>query len=234
MKRLGLIGGMSWESTSEYYRIMNQAVNRKLGGSHSCNCYVYSFDFAGIEKLQHEDKWEELAVLLTEAALSLEQAGAEIILLCTNTMHIVSDSIESRLSVPFLHIVDVVGEEITKKKMRKVGLLGTKFTMEKDFYKERLHRSFGVEVIIPAPEERDFIHEVVYHELVQGKISNKSREQFITIVDRLGASGAEGVILGCTEIPLIIKQEDCTIPLFDTTYIHATAGVNVALGEEKE
>jgi aspartate racemase len=231
MKRLGLIGGMSWESTAEYYRIMNQTVNRKLGGSHSCDCYVYSFDFAGIEKFQHEGKWEELAVLLTEAAISLEKAGAEIILLCTNTMHLLSDSIETRISIPFLHIVDVVGEEIVKNNMSKVGLLGTKFTMEKDFYKERLHRSFGVEVIIPGPEERDFIHKVVYHELVQGQISNASRKRFIAIVERLGASGAEGVILGCTEIPLIIKQEDCAIPLFDTTYIHATAAVRRALGE---
>ncbi len=232
MKRLGLIGGMSWESTAEYYRIINQAINRKLGGSHSCDCYLYSFDFGIIEKLQHEDKWEELAVLLTEAALTLEQAGAEIIVLCTNTMHLLSDSMVSKLSVPFLHIVDVVGEEIKRRKMHKVGLLGTKFTMEKEFYKERLHHSFGVEVIIPAPEDRNFIHEVIYHELVQGQISKKSHEHFVAIVDRLAASGAEGAILGCTEIPLIIKQEDCTLPLFDTTFIHATAAVNRALGEE--
>ncbi len=232
MKRLGLIGGMSWESTAEYYRIINQTVNRKLGGSHSCDCYVYSFDFAGIEKLQHDDKWEELAIMLTDAAISLERAGAEIIVLCTNTMHLLSGSIENRLSIPFLHIVDVVGEEIIEKKMRKVGLLGTKFTMEKDFYKKRLKQSFGIETIIPNPGERDIIHEVIYHELVQGQISKESHEQFIAIVDRLAASGAEGVILGCTEIPLIIKQEDCTIPLFDTTYIHAAAAVRMALKEE--
>jgi aspartate racemase len=229
MKRLGLIGGMSWESTAEYYRIINQEVSRKLGGSHSCDCYVYSFDFNKIDKLQHENKWEELANLLTKAAVSLEAAGAEIILLCTNTMHLLSDSIEKRISIPLLHIVDVVGEEITKKKLHIVGLLGTKFTMEKDFYKKRLFQSFGIEVIVPKPGERDFIHEVIYHELVQGQISGKSREQFIAIVDRLGASGAEGVILGCTEIPLIISQEDCTIPLFDTTSIHATAAVRMAL-----
>ena len=232
MKRLGLIGGMSWESTAEYYRIINQAVNHRLGGSHSCDCYIYSFDFSTIEKLQHEDKWKELAVLLTEAALSLEQAGAEIIVLCTNTMHLLSDSMESKLSVPFLHIVDVVGENIREKGIKKVGLLGTKFTMEKDFYRERLLRSFGIEVLIPDSEERDFIHEVIYHELVQGQISKSSHEQFVAIVDRLAGSGAEGVILGCTEIPLILKQDDCAVPLFDTTFIHATAAVRMALGEE--
>lgn len=223
---------MSWESTAEYYRIINQTVNDKLGGSHSCDCFVYSFDFEGIDKLQHEGKWEELAILLADAAVTLEQAGAQIILLCTNTMHLLSDTIENSLSIPFLHIVDVIGQEITRKKLHKVGLLGTKFTMEKEFYKERLFNSFGIEVIIPTLEERDLIHDVIYHELVQGEISNKSRKQFITIADRLGASGAEGVILGCTEIPLIIKQDDCTIPLFDSTHIHATAAVKMALEEE--
>lgn len=231
MKRLGLIGGMSWESTAEYYRIINQAVNHKLGGSHSCDCYVYSFDFAGIEKLQHEGEWDKMALMLTEAAVSLEQAGSEIILLCTNTMHLLSGPIEKRINIPFLHIVDVVGEEIKKRKMHKVGLLGTKFTMEKEFYKERLHHSFGVEVIIPKLEERDFIHEVVYHELVQGQIGKESHEQFVAIINRLAASGAEGVILGCTEIPLIVKQEDCSIPLFDTTYLHAMAAVKMALDD---
>lgn len=231
MKRLGLIGGMSWESTAEYYRIINQAVNHKLGGSHSCDCYLYSFDFAGIEKLQHEEKWEEMGVMLTDAALSLERAGAEIILLCTNTMHLLSDPIEKSLSIPFLHIVDVIGEEIRQKKFHTVGLLGTKFTMEKEFYKERLFRSFGLEVIIPSLEERDFIHKVVYHELVQGQISKESHDKFVAITEHLAASGAEGVILGCTEIPLILKQEDCAVPLFDTTHIHATAAVRMALDE---
>jgi aspartate racemase len=232
MKKLGLIGGMSWESTAEYYRIINQIVNKELGGSHSCDCFIYSFDFGEIDKLQHAGKWEELAALLADIGVTLEQAGAQIILLCTNTMHLLSDTIENNLSIPFLHIVDVIGQEITRRKLKKVGLLGTKFTMEKEFYKERLLHSFGIEVIIPDPEERNLIHEVIYHELVQGEISNKSRDQFIRIVDRLGASGAEGVILGCTEIPLIINQEDCTIPLFDSTHIHATAAVRMALEEE--
>ena len=232
MKRLGLIGGMSWESTAEYYRIINQKVNDELGGSHSCDCFIYSFDFDTIDKLQHEERWDEQAVLLANVAKTLEKAGAQIILLCTNTMHLLADSIEKSLTIPFLHMVDVVGEEIKRKQLNKVGLLGTRFTMEKEFYRERLFKSFGIEVIIPDLDEREIIHNVIYHELVKGHISNESRKHFIRIVERLAKSGAEGVILGCTEIPLIIKQEDCSIPLFDSTHIHASAAVRMALGKK--
>ena len=234
MKKLGLIGGMSWESTAEYYRIINQTVHNKLGGSHSSDCFIYSFNFEEIDRLQHEGQWEEMGVLLADRAVALEKAGAEIILLCTNTMHLLADTIMNRITIPFLHIVDVVGREIERKKLYKVGLLGTKFTMEKDFFKDRLSKMYGIEVITPTLEERDFIHHVIYHELVQGTISKESQEQFIAIADHLKNKGAEGVILGCTEIPLILKQDDCDIPLLDTTSLHATAGVRMALGEDME
>jgi aspartate racemase len=171
--------------------------------------------------------------LLAEKAAILEKAGAEIILLCTNTMHLLSETIEKRISVPFLHIVDVIGKEITARNINKAGLLGTKFTMEKNFYKDRLTGLFDIEVVIPEPDDRDFIHRVIYRELIQGKISNDSKNRFIHIVDRLRKEGAQGIILGCTEIPLILKQEDCEIPLLDTTYLHAMAGVNMALGKER-
>ena len=224
---------MSWESTAEYYRIINQAVYNKLGGSHSSDCFIYSFDFEEIDRLQHEGLWDEMGELLAEKAAILEKAGAEIILLCTNTMHLLAETIESRISIPFLHIVDVVGKEIKAKDISKAGLLGTKFTMEKRFYKDRLSGSFDIEVLVPDPEEREFIHHVIYRELIQGKISMDSKKQFVEIADRLRKEGAQGIILGCTEIPLILKQDDCEIPLFDTTYLHAMAGVNLALGKER-
>lgn len=232
MKKLGLIGGMSWESTAEYYRIINQTVHHELGGSHSSDCFIYSFNFEEIDRLQHEGKWDEMGILLADKAVALEKAGAEILLLCTNTMHLLADIIMNSITIPFLHIVDVVGQEITNKKLSKVGLLGTKFTMEKDFFRNRLSKTYGIEVIVPDLEERDFIHHVIYRELIQGKISKESQQQFIAIVDHLKDEGAEGAILGCTEIPLILKQEDCEIMLFDTTYLHATEAVRIALREE--
>ncbi|UCG26965.1 MAG: aspartate/glutamate racemase family protein [Bacteroidales bacterium] len=229
MKKLGLIGGMSWESSAEYYRIINQTVHEKLGRPHSCECIMYSFDFGVIDKLQHEGKWNELSALLVDAALNLERSGAEFLLLCTNTMHILADDIEKKIAVPLLHIADAIGKEILKNKMKKVGLLGTKFTMEKEFYKERLRRLFGIEIIIPVPEERERIHSVIYNELINGIISNESRNEFITIINNLRTGGAEGVILGCTEIPLIVHQDDCRIQLFDSTRIHSVAAVELAL-----
>jgi len=229
MKNIGLIGGMSWESSAEYYRIINQMVHEKLGSPHSCECIMYSFDFEVIDKLQHEEKWNELSLLLVDAAIKLERSGAELLVLCTNTMHLLADTIEEAVTIPFLHIVDAIGRKILKKKMQKIGLLGTKFTMEKEFYKERLNRLFGIEVIVPLPEERDFIHHMIYNELVNGMINEASKKRVLTIIDHMSAAGADGVILGCTEIPLIVRQNDCSITLFDSTQIHAVAAVEMAL-----
>ena len=225
MKTIGLIGGMSWESSVEYYKLINRKVNELLGGFHSCKSLMYSVDFAEIEKLQHEDKWEELDVIMADAAKKLEDAGADIIVLCTNTMHLCSDAIKEKISIPFLHITEAAGEEIVNRKIKKVGLLGTKFTMEKDFYKDVLNEKFGIDVIIPNEEERNQVHKIIYEELVHGKIIDESREKYKAIIHNLEKAGAEGVILGCTEIPLLISDSDVNIPTFDTTKLHAEKAV---------
>ncbi len=225
MKTIGLIGGMSWESSVEYYKLINSKVNELLGGFHSCKSLMYSVDFAEIEKLQHEDKWEELDVIMADAAKRLEDAGADIIILCTNTMHLSSDAIKEKTSIPFLHIAEATGEEIVNRKIKKVGLLGTKFTMEKDFYKDVLYEKFGIEVIIPNENERNQVHKIIYEELVHGKILVESREEYKVIIHNLEKAGAEGVILGCTEIPLLISDADVNIPTFDTTKLHAEKAV---------
>ncbi|MBN2258794.1 MAG: aspartate/glutamate racemase family protein [Anaerolineaceae bacterium] len=230
MKTIGLIGGMSWESTQEYYRIINEETKRILGGFHSAKCVLYSVDFAEIEKLQHEDRWEELTGIMIHAAQSLENAGAEFILICTNTMHKMADEVQNSIHVPLLHLVDTTGEQIRKAGLKKVGLLGTKFTMEQDFYKGRLSDMFGLEVLIPDFEEREIIHHVIYQELCLGKINQASKEKFIRIITNLINNGAEGIILGCTEIPLLVKQKDIPVSIYDTTEIHARSAVNYALG----
>jgi aspartate racemase len=221
MKTIGLIGGMSWESTKVYYELINKKIQQLLGGFHSAKIVLYSVDFAEIEKLQHEDNWPELCQLMSEAAQKLEKAGADIILLCTNTMHLCVDSITQNISVPFLHIAEATGEAISVQKIRKVGLLGTRFTMEKDFYKTVLSEKFGVEVMVPEKPEREQMHQIIYEELVHGKIKNESRKKVKSIIQHLQEKGAEGIILGCTEIPLLISQKDVEIPVFDTTKIHA-------------
>jgi aspartate racemase len=228
IKAIGLIGGMSWESTVEYYKIINQSVNLKLGGVHSCECLMYSFDFALIERLQHMGKWDQLTGLMISAAKRLETAGAKIILICTNTMHKMADEVEQNINVNVLHIADATGEVIKKMMIKKVGLLGTKFTMEQDFYKKRIEEEFNIEVIIPESGERQIVHDIIYKELVIGKISQSSKQIYVNIINNLKSSGAEGVILGCTEIPLLVKQVDCDLPLFDTTTIHAKAAVDLA------
>jgi aspartate racemase len=228
MKTIGLIGGMSWESTVEYYKIINHSVNLKLGGVHSCECLMYSFDFAVIERLQHSGKWDDLTGLMISAAKRLETAGAKIILICTNTMHKMADEVEQNINVHLLHIADATGEVIKKMGIKKVGLLGTKFTMEQDFYKKRIEEKFNIEVIIPNEVERQTVHNIIYKELVIGKISQSSKQNYVNIINNLKSSGAEGVILGCTEIPLLVKQQDCDLPLFDTTTIHAKAAVDLA------
>ena len=229
MKVIGLLGGMSWESTASYYQLINEGVNRQLGGLHSAKICLYSVDFAEIEKLQCNDSWEESGKLLAEAAKSLEAAGADFLLLCTNTMHKVSPDIVSKISIPFLHIADATAEQLTADGVRRIGLLGTKFTMEQTFYKNRISDTFGIEVIIPNQDQRDLVHKVIYEKLCLGRISEVSKQQFIEIITALGEAGAEAVILGCTEIGLLVSQADVQVPLYDTTVIHAAKAVERAL-----
>ena len=231
MKTIGLIGGMSWESSAVYYELINLKVREVLGGFHSCKSIMVSVDFAEIETLQHSGEWAKLDKMMVAAAQQLEKAGADIIVLCTNTMHLCSNAITSNSSIPFLHIAEATGLEIVKRGIKKVALLGTRFTMEKDFYKQFLMDKFNIEVIIPALEGVEQVHRIIYSELVHGKIRNESREIYKTIISELGKEGAEGVILGCTEIPLLISESDVNIPTFDTTTIHAEKAVEWALDE---
>ena len=231
MRTVGLIGGMSWESTLEYYRIINQAVSRKLGGFHSAKILLYSVDFEEIENLMQESNWEEIGRRIGEAATTLEGAGADLLLLCTNTVHKVADRIEQATTVPFIHIADATGEAVRSKGLRQVGLLGTRYTMELDFYKTRLIEKFGLNTLIPSEPDRIIVNDIIFNELCRGVIDEKSKAQFLRIMDGLIADGAEGIILGCTEIPLLIAPEDSPVPLFDTTLIHALRAVEYALGE---
>jgi aspartate racemase len=230
MKTIGFIGGMSWESSVVYYEIANRLVRDKLGKFHSCKNVMYTVDFDEIQRLQHEDKWDELDKIMADAAKRLERAGADVVVLCTNTMHLCEDAIRKSISIPFLHIAEAVGQAIINKGISKVALLGTRFTMEKDFYKKTLLEKFGVETIIPNQQEREIIHSIIYNELVQGIIKEDSRATYVRIIDRLQNEGAQGVILGCTEIPLLISDKDVKIPVFDTTTIHAEKAVEWALG----
>ena len=230
MKTIGMIGGMSWESTLEYYRIVNEEVKDRLGGFHSAKCVLYSVDFAEIEKMQHENKWDEATKSMIDAAHRVERGGAEFILICTNTMHLMAEDVLKSVGIPLLHIVDVTAEEIKKKGFNRVGLLGTRFTMEHHFYKNRLKEKHGIKAIIPSEEERKIIHDILYNELCLGDIKGSSRKKFRKIIENLVSQGAQGVILGCTEIPLIVDQKDYSIPLFDTTRIHSKAAVDFALG----
>ena len=229
MKIIGLIGGMSWESSIVYYELINKKVHEMLGGHHSCESIMYTVDFDNIVKLQHEDKWGELDVIMADAAKRLERAGADIVVLCTNTMHLCTKAIKESITIPFLHIAEAVGLEITNHSIKKVALLGTKFTMEKDFYKNVLADKFGIEVIIPNEKERETVHRIIYNELVHGQIKDESREEYIRIIKNLENQGAEGVILGCTEIPLLISDSDVNIPIFDTTKLHAEKAVEWVL-----
>jgi len=228
MKVIGLIGGMSWESSAEYYKIINELTQERLVGWHSAKCLMYSLDFAEIGKLQHENEWVKLTGIMIDAAKKLEAGGAECILICTNTMHKMAEEIQEAISIPLIHIADATGEEIKTMGLSTVGLLGTKYTMEEDFYKGRLSKKFGLEVIIPDEQDREVIHNVIYDELCLGKISQDSKEEFKKIIAKLEKEGAQGIILGCTEITLLIKQEDLELPVFDTTKIHAKAGVEFA------
>lgn len=229
MKTIGLIGGMSWESTLEYYKIINQTVKLRLGNLHSAKCILYSVDFEKIEILQHENKWDELTDIMVNIAERLKDAGADFIVICTNTMHKMAEDIEEKAEIKVLHIAETTGKEVIKRKIKKVGLLGTNFTMEQDFYKKVLKDNFNIDVIIPSREEREIIHKVIYDELCKGIINEESKNEYIKIIDNLVLNGAEGIVLGCTEIPLLIKQEDVNIPIFDTTTIHSISAAEFAL-----
>lgn len=234
MKTIGMIGGMSWESTLEYYRIVNEEVKKKLGGFHSAKCILYSVDFEEVERLQHQAEWGLLTRLMVSAAQKVERAGADFVLICTNTMHRMADEVQGAIHVPLLHIVDVTAEAIKAKRQIRVGLLGTKFTMEQDFYKGRLQDKYGLEVLIPSEEERQIIHDILYSELCLGKIKKPSKNKFKDIIHNLIEKGAQGVILGCTEIPLIVNQKDYKIPLYDTTTLHARAAVEYATRQDRK
>jgi aspartate racemase len=229
MKTIGLIGGMSWESSSEYYQIINQAVKAKLGGYHSAKCLMLSVDFAEIETLQTQGKWDEAARLMVEAAQTLEKGGADFVVLCTNTMHKSAAEIQAGIHIPFLHIADATAERVIKKGIRKVALLGTRYTMQEDFYKGRLSDKFGLSVMVPNKEEQEIIHRVIFDELVVGKIESQSKQQYLEIIERLINRGVDGIILGCTEIGLLVQQSDVKVPIFDTARIHAEAAVEYAL-----
>ncbi len=228
MKVIGLIGGMSWESSVEYYRIINQEVKRRLGGLHSAKCLLYSVDFHEIERYQSGGAWDKAGEVLGDAARSLEMGGADFIVICTNTMHKVVKDIESKITIPLLHIADATAAQIKEEGIYSVGLLGTKYTMEQDFYKSRLETN-GIKVIVPNEKEREIINKVIYEELCLGKIQEKSRDYYKKVIQGLIESGAKGIILGCTEIGLLVKPEDSNVPLFDTAYIHALEAVNKSL-----
>ncbi|MEO8896629.1 MAG: aspartate/glutamate racemase family protein [Rhizomicrobium sp.] len=228
-KVIGLIGGMSWESSSEYYRIINQAVREKLGGLRSARCLMWSFDFGEIEALQHAGRWDDATALMIDAAQRLERGGADFFLICTNTMHRMADQVQAAVRIPLLHIADPTAERIKAQGIRRVGLLGTAFTMEQEFYKGRLQDRFGLDVLVPEAEDRATVHRIIYEELVQGRVEAQSREAYRGVIARLIERGAEAVILGCTEIMLLVKPEDSHVPLFDTTFIHAEAAVERAL-----
>ncbi len=229
MKTIGLLGGMSWESTASYYRIINDEIKRRLGGLHSAQIVLYSLDFQGIEDLQHQDRWDEAADILVDGARRIESAGADFLLICTNTMHKVAGRVESEIDIPLLHIADATGRQIHNRGFNKVALLGTRFTMEQAFYRGRLEERFDLEVLVPDKAERELVHRVIYDELCLGSIRQTSREQFVGIIGGLADRGAEAVILGCTEIALLVDQKDTSMPLLDTTRIHAIAAVDEAL-----
>jgi aspartate racemase len=229
VKRIGLLGGMSWESSIEYERIINEEVRRRRGGTHAADLVIRSFDFAVVEALQEADDWAGAAALLAEAAAQLEAVGAELVVLCTNTMHRLADAITAAITVPFVHIADATGAAVSAAGVTKVALLGTRYTMEHDFLRGRLAARYGLDVRVPPAEDRAVVHDVIYAELVRGVVRPASRRAYLAIIDRLVAAGAEGVISGCTEIELLIGPDDVAVPFFPTTRLHALAAVDAAL-----
>lgn len=233
MKTIGLIGGMSWESSAEYYRMINEQVRDRLGSTHSAQSIMLSVDFAEIEALQHQGQWDKLAEKMCHAARQLQQGGAECIVICTNTMHRMAEQVQNSVCIPLLHIADATAEQICRQKLRKVGLLGTEFTMKQDFYKGRLTDKYGLHVLIPNDQDCQTVHKIIYNELVSGIIREESRQQYRQIIQHLVDAGAEAIILGCTEIMLLVSEADSPVPVFDTTAIHATAAVNWALADKR-
>ena len=229
MKTLGLLGGMTCESTVPYYRIINRCINERLGGQHSAKLWMYSVDFEEIESLQRAGDWEQAGAILAEAAAGLERAGAELLVLCTNTMHKVAPAIEARVSIPLLHIADATAAAIKAQGLARIALLGTRYTMEQDFYRARLERRHGLEVLVPPAEDREEVHRVIFEELSFGRILESSRAAYRRIISDLAGRGAQGVILGCTEIGLLVRPEDSPVPVFDTTELHARAAALSAL-----
>ena len=228
MKTIGLLGGMSWESTASYYKEINEGVKEVLGGLHSAKICLYSVDFDEIEKLQHEGHWGETAKILSQAAQSVQAGGADFLLICTNTMHKVSDEVQSSISIPLVHIADATAEKLVIDGIKRVGLLGTKFTMEQGFYKNRVTEKYGIEVIVPNENDQHMIHSVIYNELCLGQINSTSREKYLETIKSLHSQGAEAVILGCTEIALLVQQQHTQVPLYDITQIHAAQAVKLA------
>lgn len=232
MKTIGLIGGMSWESSVEYYRIINETTRARLGGLHSAKSVMYSVNFAEIEQLQHQNRWDEATELMVSAAQSVERAGADFVVLCTNTMHKLADAMDAHTNIPLLHIADATAERIKAQGMRRIGLLGTRFTMEQDFYRGRLEAQHQLDVVIPPDPERESIHRIIYDELCLGITSEASRERYIEIMNGLIQAGAEGIILGCTEIELLVHPGDVEVDLFPTSQIHAEAAVERAIASQ--
>ena len=228
MKTIGLLGGMSWESTLGYYRAINEGIKKTLGGLHSAKIVMYSVDFAPIEKLQHTGDWEGTAKILSEAAQSIQAAGADFLLICTNTMHKVAPQIKAAIQIPLLHIADATAEILVNGEINSVGLLGTAFTMEQEFYKGRLINNYGLQVLVPNEDDRQIVHRIIYQELCLGKIESNSKAEYLRIIDTLAAQGAEAVILGCTEIGMLVNQTDTDVRLLDTTAIHAEKAVEYA------
>lgn len=229
MKTIGLLGGMSWESTALYYKLINEEIKKQLGGLHSAKVVIYSVDFDEIEKLQHLGAWDETAKILGEAAKNIQNASADFLVICTNTMHKVAPLIEKHIDIPILHIADATGKKLQNENIKKVGLLGTAFTMQQDFYKERINKNFDIEVLIPSEEDMTIVHKIIYEELCLGLIKEDSKKEYLRIIDNLASKGAQGVILGCTEIGMLVKQSDTQVKLYDTTVIHSLEAVAEAL-----
>ena len=229
MKTIGLLGGVSWESTQSYYRLLNEGVKRRLGGLHSARIAMVSVDFGPLSELQKAGKWDEIGEVLAEASRQVERAGADLLLIAANTMHLVADQIEAAISIPLIHIADATASAIQRKGLQRVGLIGTSFTMEKPFYRERLAHKHGIEVLVPDDAARAEIHRVIYEELVLGEVREDSRARYLEFIDELAHRGAEGVVLGCTEIPLLVKPGELELPLFDTTALHVAAALEAAL-----
>lgn len=230
MKTIGLLGGMSWESSIEYYRIINEEIRSALGGVHSAKSVMVSLDFGEIEELQMKGDWEEATRVMIQRAREIEKAGADFLLICTNTMHLMAEEIKENMNIPLLHIVDATARAVKARGLKSIGLLGTKFTMEKEFYRGRLEKKHQLQVGVPDQAGREFVHNVIYDELVQGLIKDDSRQGYRQVIEKLVEGGAEGIVLGCTEIGLLVKKEDVSVPVFDTMEIHALAAVDAALG----